>query len=297
MSIFISGLESFLGKELLRACKKRNIEATGIDSLPSTHPGSAVCDIRSAEVAQHIPEGVDTVIHLAALSSDPDCKAKAKACFDCNVMGTLNMLEAAESRGAKQFIFASSEWVYDAFAADEPPKTEESIINASNLNSEYAFSKLTSEINLRQHFQHGSLPITILRFGILYGPRDNPRSAVESIFKSVCVKDELTVGSLNTGRHFVHVSDAAGAILAAKGLAGFEILNVQADSIVTLGDVIEVGSKLTGKKPQVSESDADNPSRRSVSNAKIKSLTGWKPEITLEAGLRTLAERWKIDLV
>ena len=88
------------------------------------------------------------MVHLAALSRDPDCKNKAIECFDVNVMGTLNLIKSTSVKNVKQFIFASSEWVYDKFI-DSKEKNEESIINIENHFSEYALSKLVSESNLR----------------------------------------------------------------------------------------------------------------------------------------------------
>ena len=115
MKIFVTGTSSFIGAELLNLCKKKGIEVSGVDLVDSNLPNCTVADICSLEIADHIPMGVDAVIHLAALSRDPDCRDKAHKCFDANVMGTLNLVEAAKAKQAKQFIFASSEWVYDSF--------------------------------------------------------------------------------------------------------------------------------------------------------------------------------------
>src|SRR4051812_29654106 len=107
MNIFVSGCGSFIAREVLRLCKVKGIQFTGVDLAQTGQPGSSVADIRSPDIAEKIPENVDAVVHLAALSRDTDCRGKAYSCFDANVMGTLNLAEAAQRRGAKQFIFAS----------------------------------------------------------------------------------------------------------------------------------------------------------------------------------------------
>ena len=127
-------------------------------------------------------------------------------------MGTLNLMDAAHSRGVRQFIFASTEWVYDSFSEDEI-KTEDSVIDIGKLDSEYALSKLVSEQNLRQRFAYGFCDTTILRFGIIYGPRFKNWSAVESLFHAVGTEQEVRIGSRQTGRCFIHVEDIAAGIL------------------------------------------------------------------------------------
>jgi len=167
MKIFITGTESFVGKELIAQCKKGNIELTGCDVKQPSDKRFHQIDIRSKSIIDIIPENVDAIVHLAALSTDPLCRDKAYECFDINVMGTLNLMEASQEKKAKQFIFASTEWVYDSFIENEI-KDETSFINIENYFSEYALSKIVSEQNLKQKYEHGFCPVTILRFGIIY---------------------------------------------------------------------------------------------------------------------------------
>ncbi len=286
MKLFITGSESFIGKELISLCGKDGTEFVGVDAAKSTRPNCYQADIRSKDVADLIPEN-SVIIHLAALSRDADCKDNAYECFDINVMGTLNLINAAQKKRARQFIFASSEWVYDSFADDEI-KDENSFINIANHTSEYALSKLVSEANLRQKYQHGFCPTTILRFGIIYGPREKNWSAVESLFSSVKNKDEVTVGSLKTARCFIHVSDIAVGIIKSVGLEGFNIINLQGKRSISLGDIIETGMRMLNKKPRVSETTLEKASIRSVSNDKSEELLKWSPMIDLNDGLRSL---------
>ena len=287
MKIFITGSESFVGRELVSQCEQKEIEVFGVDLAGSSKPNFYQADIRSRDIAGIIPEGVDAIVHLAALSKDTDCKNRSYDCFDINVMGTLNLIEAAEKKGAKQFIFASSEWVYDNCSKDEV-KNEESFIDIANHTSEYALSKLVSEANLRQKYQYGFCPTVILRFGIIYGPREEGWSAVESLLHTLKTKDKVTVGSLKTGRHFIHVSDIASGIIKSTGLDGYNIINLEGDRLITLGDIIKTGSKLLNKNPEIIESNPADISVRRVSNEKAKKVLKWEPEIDLARGLKSL---------
>lgn len=280
MKILITGAKGFVGKELVSQCKTKGIEVLEFD-LPEF-------DTRKKEIVDMIPENIDAIIHLAALSRDPDCKNKGYECFENNVMATLNLMNAVEAKKAKQFIFASSEWVYDNCSENEI-KTEESVINIANHTSEYALSKLVSENNLRQKFQHGFCDTTILRFGIIYGPRKEG-SAVESLFNMVKEKSEIEVGSLGNARHFIYVSDIANGIIKSIGLAGFNIINLEGENLITLGDIIETSKKILGKNPKVTEKTPATKSVRRVSSEKAKKILNWSPEINLEEGLNKLLE-------
>lgn len=281
MRLFITGSDGFIGSELISQCKDKGIEVVGTDIKSGF-------DIRSKDIAATIPEGVDAVVHLAGLSNDTACKNKGYECFEVNVLGTLNLMEAAAERKAKQFIFASTEWVYDNCTAEEQ-KTEESLINIANHTSEYSLSKLVSEANLRQKYQHGFCPITILRFGIVCGSTGEKKSAVESLFLNVKEKDEISVGSLKSGRCFVHVSDLAAGIIKSVGLEGFNVINLAGDEVVTLRDIIEISKRVLNKNPKVTETAPESVSVRNISNVKAKKMLGWRPEISVEVWLQKLS--------
>jgi len=289
MKIVVTGSESFVGKELISQCKKNGIEIIGLDLINPNEKDYEFyqVDINSSKINDVIPKNVDAIVHLAALSRDPDCKGKAYNCFNINVMGTLNLINAAILKNVKHFIFASSEWVYDEFKENEE-KDENAIINISNHSSEYALSKLVSEANLKQQFLNGFCHVTILRFGIIYGPRKNNWSAVESIFNEIKNKSEVTVGSLKNGRRFIHVSDIASGIIKSLSLEGFNIINLTGNKVITLEDIIEQSQRILMKTNTVHETNSTQINVRNPSNARAKKLLNWEPEVDLEQGLKTI---------
>lgn len=270
MRLFVTGSDGSIGSAFVAQCRSTGIDVVGADVRTGF-------DIRSKDIAEHIPSDTDAIIHLAALSNDTFCKNKGFECFDINVLGTLNLMEAAEKAGVKQFIFASTEWVYDACSSAEI-KTEESLINIVNHTSEYALSKLVSEANLRQKYNRGFCNTTILRFGIVCGAMGEKMSAVESLFLGVKDKDEITIGSLKSGRCFIHISDIIAGIIRSIGLQGFEIINLSGDSLVTLGDLIATAQRITSRQIRVRETSPEAISVRNISNAKAKRILNWKPE-------------------
>jgi nucleoside-diphosphate-sugar epimerase len=287
--ILITGSESFVGKELIKQCKENKISVMGIDSMNIKNAEYIYhqIDIRDPKISEVIPKNIDAIIHLAALSRDADCKDKAYECFDVNVIGTLNLIKAANKKNVKQFIFASSEWVYNDFTENEE-KDENEIIDASKHTSEYALSKIVSEINLKQQFMNKFCSVTILRFGIIYGPRKNNWSAVESIFNQIKNKSEITIGSLKNGRRFIHVSDIADGIIKSIGLNGFNILNLTGDHLITMKNLISESQNICSKKITIIEKDPTVVNVRNPSNLRAKQLLNWYPKISLREGLMSL---------
>jgi len=289
MKILITGSESFVGKELIQQCKQENIEVIGIDVIPkqSTDYEYHQVDIKSPQIIEHISDEIDIVVHLAALSRNPDCKGKAYECFENNVMGTLNLMKCVLSKNVKQFIFASSEWVYDEFM-DNELKNEDHLINSQNMISEYALSKLTSEINLHQQFLQGFCDVTILRFGIIYGPRKSNWSAVESIASQVKNNHTIEVDSLNNARRFIHVSDITKGIIRSFNLKGFNIINLTGNNIITISDIIKTSEKIFKKTIKIKEKNPTQINIRNTSNEKAKKVIKWNPEINLEEGIKAI---------
>jgi UDP-glucose 4-epimerase len=285
--VFVTGSEGFVGQRLVQALRSKGMDVHTVDIIPGPGPNHHVADIRRKEIVDLIPQEADAIIHLAGLTRNPDCQNKAYACFDANVMATLNLIDAAESKKVRQFIFASSEWLYGEWK-DNSIRDEEYPLNALTLSSEYAFSKLVSEVNLKQKYQHGFCSVTALRFGIIYGPREKNWSAVESLFNAVKTKEEVQVGSLKTGRCFIHVEDIVSGIVSSLGLDGFNIINLQGDKLITLGDIIDTSKKILGKNPKVIETAPDNYNIRNITNTKAAKLIGWKPRFGLREGLKSL---------
>ena len=287
MKIVIVGSEGFVGKELKKHCRTKNIEVITIDSVPSDDPNHILTDIRSNEIESVIPHHADALVHLAAISRDEECRTNPQLAFDVNVLGTLNLIRAAQKCGTRQFIFASSEWVYGEII-DGSLQTEEQAIDATKIQSEYALSKIVGEQALKLAYLRDLCPVTIVRFGIVYGPRSANWSAVESLFEAVRTQKAVVVGSLATARRFIHVSDVAEGISAVIGRTGYEVFNLSGDNLITLRDIIDHSSQLLGRRPEVRETDPSSVSIRNPDNRKARSILGWAPAMSLNDGLMTL---------
>lgn len=283
-SLFITGAESFVGKRLVKHCKDKKISYSGVDVVESEDPNISKIDICDVDLNELIPSD-SVVVHLAAISRDPDCAKNPSLANKINVEGTLNVLRSAKIRDCRQLIFASSEWVYGQVSNDSEQQ-ESDEIQIQRLDSVYAITKAVGEHYLR--LLREDLAVTILRFGIIYGPRPSNWSAVESLFNSVKNNEEVVVGSLKAGRRFIHVDDICAGILAAVGQINFEIFNISSDSTVTLGQIIEESKKIHSTTPRVIESSPEKISLRNPSNLKAKQRLNWSPLVSLSDGLKSL---------
>ncbi|HYR89072.1 MAG TPA: NAD(P)-dependent oxidoreductase [Terriglobia bacterium] len=287
MKLVLTGSESFIGKALKRQCQEEGVETFGIDVAPSQESNHRQMSICSPEIAQAIPRDADALVHLAAVSTEKACRADARVAFDVNVGGTINLVRAAQARGIKQFIFASTEWVYGE-VGNSDTQTEDSPIDANRFTSEYALTKIVGERLLWLAHMRDTLSVTVLRFGIVYGPRPSNWSAVEHLFHAIRTTNAVEVGSLRTARRFIHVSDIASGILRAVGRNGFETFNLTGNVLITLRDIIEQSSAVLGCLPQVIERDPAAVSIRNPDNQRAREVLRWDPAIGLKEGLLTL---------
>jgi len=281
MDVFVTGGESFVGRVLWEALEDAGHSVTGLDAVSSTRPACRRMDLRDPMLVDAIPDGA-VIIHLAAISTDPLCRVNPLEALDVNLTGTLRLAQAASVRHCRQFLFASTEWVYGD-VPNEGVQLEDQPLDVTRIPSAYAFSKVAGERILA----FSGLPsVTILRFGIIYGPRERNWSAVESLIAKVRGGEPISVGSLATSRRFIHVRDLVAGIVAAIGLDGFEVLNLAGDVDITLGQVIETADAVLGRKSSIVETNPVARSVRTPSSAKARERIGWEPKITFLEGVR-----------
>ncbi len=287
--ILVTGANSFVGKCLIQELEKNKIKYLGVDLNIKKKKNLKKIDIRDAEISKYIKSNT-TIIHLAAISTDKLCETNPNLAFDVNVNGTMNLINIANKKKAKKFIFASTEWVYGNLA--EKLQKENDEIKIESLNSLYAITKAIGEkliLNKNNKFKK-----IILRFGIIYGNRKKNFSALESIFLN-CAKNRLIeVGSKKTSRRFIHVLDIVRGIIKTFNYEKNSIFNLTGSKDITLEDIIKISEKHLNRKFKIKEKNKKLISTRKPSNYKFRKETGWLPEIDLQAGIFSLKNYFKI---
>jgi UDP-glucose 4-epimerase len=287
-TILLTGSESFVASFLIKKLKEK-YDIIGIDKKKKSNNTKYKIDITKNFFNKFNRTKIDYIIHLSSISSDKDCAKDVIKCFRTNVIGTLNLIKLANIQKVKNFIFASSQWVYD-FSNNKEVKNNDSFINVQNINSEYALSKLVSEINLKQNYKKNKINSTVLRFGIIYGPRLNNLSAFESIVYKLLDQNKIEIGSKKTGRNFIHINDICDGIFKSINCKGYNVINLEGEKFISLENLIKKTSQILNKKILIEEKFPKIPNIKIVSNQSAKRILGWKPKYSLEKGINSLLE-------
>ena len=286
-TLVITGSSGFVGEKLATKAIAEGFDVIGIDIKKSMNLDckQLEIDLASQDFYDGIPTG-STIIHLASLSTDSLCRENPILAIDANLRATLLVLENAKKSNAKHFLFASSEWVYP----ERPEVTEQresDHLDLADLNSLYAMTKLFGESLIRST---SLVPYTILRFGIVYGPRVLPGSSAESIALKVYLGDEISVGSKKTARRFIFIDDLIFGILqsALKGpdLLNTKILNLAGSELVSLDQIVSVANEILGKSSVI----VDGGKIASIRNPLIdetSKILEWHPKINIRKGLES----------
>ena len=177
------------------------------------HPGVTITeeDILFQDNDPDLFKGIDTVVHLASISNDPSCDLDPNLSIRTNFLGTMALARRAKAEGVRRFIFASTCAVYGASGEEFLDENSQTIPVTL-----YALTKLESERELLK-LSCPEFPVTILRFATLFGlsPRMRFDLAVNAMTKRALQNQVIVVNGLGRQyRPFVHVRDAAGAIMS-----------------------------------------------------------------------------------
>ena len=230
----VTGAAGFIGSNLVECLLRAGQHVVALDNFATGHQRNLdeaaadadagrlrmiTADICDRAVCQTVVEGVDVVLHQAALGSVPRSLADPLASHDTNVTGFLNILEAARNAEVKRFVYAASSSTY----GDEPnlPKVEERI---GNPLSPYAATKLANEIYASVYARSYGFKATGLRYFNVFGPRQDPEGAYAAVIpkwtRAMLRDEEVTIfGDGETSRDFCFVANAVQANIRAA-LAG-----------------------------------------------------------------------------
>lgn len=240
-------------------------------------------DAITALIAREKPE---KIIHLAARAGVRPSIQNPLLYHKVNVIGTLNLLEAARQSGVGQFILASSSSVYGA--THEIPFSEDQ--SADQPVSPYAATKRTAERFAQLASELHGLNVTCLRFFTVYGPAGRPDMApylfTDAIHHGRPIK---RFGSGTTQRDYTYIDDIVAGILAAIAHPfPFEIINLGNHHTVSLNTFIRTIEELLGKKAIIEECP-EQPGDVPLTYAdigKAKRILGYEPSIDIKEGMK-----------
>jgi NAD dependent epimerase/dehydratase len=247
-------------------------------------------DIRDAHFCKHITQDIDLVFHLAALIAIPYSYIAPDSYVQTNVIGTLNICQAAKENGVKRVIHTSTSEVYGT--ARYIPIDE---AHPMQPQSPYSASKIGADAMAMSFYHAFALPVTIARPFNTYGPRQSARAVIPTIISQIASgMSEIKLGDVSPTRDFNYVLDTCRGFLAlARCEAAIgETVNIASNYEISVGDTLTLIRDLMGKDVKLITDDARlRPEKSEVfrlwgENKKIRQLTGFEPQISIAEGLQ-----------
>jgi len=311
----ITGVAGFIGSNLAEALLKLNQNVIALDNFSTghkynlTHIKDSVSseewenfkfiegDIVDFDTCKEITQGVDIILHQAALGSVPRSIDNPVLSNHNNVTGFLNMLTAAKENGVKRFVYASSSSVYGD--SEELPKIEE---RTGKLLSPYAVTKYVNELYMGVFQKCYGMEAIGLRYFNVFGKRQDPNGAYAAVMPKwigqILDGEDLFInGDGETSRDFTYIDNVVQANILAgtttNEKAFGEAFNTAIGGRETLNNLYTAITK--GIKKELPNLDIRNPIYRDFrvgdirhSNAnidKIQKILDYEPTHTLESGL------------
>lgn len=240
--------------------------------------------------------GMDAIFHLAAVADVNEVAKDPRYAYRINIEGTFNVLEAARmNTSIKRVIFASTVWMYQNTPQGNGVLTEDAPMSLPI--HYYTATKFAGESNCISYSKLFNVPITILRFGVPYGPRARG-AIVSAIFVRKALNgEEITIaGDGSQYRKFVYVEDLAeGCVLALKDRALNKIYNLEGEEKVSIKQIADTVNDILGGGVKIKyiEGRKGDFTGKDISNSLAKDELGWSPETSFKEGMKRYIEWYK----
>jgi UDP-N-acetylglucosamine/UDP-N-acetyl-alpha-D-glucosaminouronate 4-epimerase len=254
-------------------------------------------DLADMSFARQAVDGVDVVLHQAAIPSVPRSVADPLTSHRSNVDATLNVLLSARDARVRRIVFAGSSSAYGNTAT--LPKHE---AMPSDPLSPYALQKVVGEQYLRMFTKLYGLETVTTRYFNVYGPRQDPSSqysGVISVFATALLegRSPTIYGDGEQTRDFTYVADVVDGVLRAAdspGVSG-ETINVAAGGRISLNRLFETMKRLVGARvePTYAAARPGDVRDSQADITKAKRLLGFEPRISLEEGLHRTVDWYR----
>ena len=303
----ITGGAGFIGSNIAAELVKQGEEVRVLDNLSTGRRENIAAlqddiwlvaqDITDLEAIRPAFEGVDFVLHQAALPSVPRSVENPIATTQANVNGTLNVLVAARDAGVERVVYASSSSVY----GQNPDLPKHESMRPQPI-SPYAASKLTGETYAAAFYEVYGLETVSLRYFNVFGPHQDPASqyaAVIPIFVSQMLdgKPPMIFGDGEQSRDFSYVANVVHANLCAaqaEGAAG-QVFNIACGQRSTLNQLVEYLNAILGTdfEPEYTSERAGDVKHSLADISAARGVLGYEPQVDFREGL-DLAAQWYI---
>ena len=300
MKILITGGAGFIGSNLAKRLVKDQHEVVVLDNLLRGNKLDKETfekvnfihgDVRDLEIVTKASQGCDLIFHFAAVLGVDIVADNPVETMDVEVIGTRNVVYAAEVNNIKRIMYASTSGIY-GHSAIENALTEEVLVDP---RTSYAMAKRYNEIYLASHYEEKGLDVVSLRFFNVYGWNQDNRMVIPRFFEQALAGDQITVfGSGKQTRDFTFIDDTIEACIRLMDVKGCHIINIANEAEWCILDVAEQIKEIVQSDSKIVFIDAPKKrydyevERRVGSSAKLQQLTNYKPDTSLNEGLRNI---------
>lgn len=299
----VTGGAGFIGSHLVDRLLSSEFRVVVIDNLSTgklknLNPSATFhhVDITHPSVTEVFQrEQPDLVFHMAAQASVSLSTKDPIHDGDVNVIGTLRLLEAARRHGIEKFIYSSTGGALYGEPESNPCTEEQPVAPISP----YGVSKYVCELYLQLYHRLYQLNYTTLRYGNVYGPRQEPHgeAGVVAIFAQAMLegKQPQIFGDGNQERDFVYVDDVVEANLRAIDGGDKQALNIGTGETTSVNRIFEELKSIIKYRwePEHGPARPGDVYRISLDSAKAAQELGWTPKTSLEHGLNQTVEYFR----
>jgi UDP-glucose 4-epimerase len=303
MKILITGGAGFIGSNLAKKLVDNGNKVVVLDSLlrgnkleKDTFEKITFIkgDVRDLETVKKASLGCDIIFHFAAVLGVDIVADNPVETMDVEVIGTRNVVMAAEVNNIKKIMYASTSGIYGHSAIGNA-LTEEVLVDP---RTSYAMAKRYNEIYLASNHEEKGIDVISLRFFNVYGWNQDTRMVIPLFFEQARKNANITVfGNGRQTRDFTHIDDTVEACIRLIDVKGCHIINIANETEWCIEDVEYQIKSITKSDSKISYIEAPKKrydyevERRVGSSEKLEELTSYKPETGLSEGLNKIFNR------
>ena len=301
MKVGVIGGSGFIGSHVVDKLVEGGHDVTVFDIMTPhrddvRHINIDVLDLTRTIIA--LAGRYDAVYHLAAMANVNDVYRSPVEAGHVNVMAVANVLEAAKRNEVGRVVLASTVWVYDLAAESEVD--EKTLLSPRKVSHVYTATKVAAESYCWAYQNLYGTPVTILRYGIPYGPRARGGTVMAAFVQRALRGEALIInGSGRNTRNYIYVEDLAeGNVAALQGVAANEIYNLEGKRPVTILEVAEAVRKLVKDVPiEHREAREGDFTGRTVSAQKAARELKWEPRVDIEEEIERYVAWYRAETV
>jgi len=296
--VVVTGGAGFIGSHVVKYWNDNKADVHIIDNLRTGnlsnieefksvtfHYGS----ITDSELVFKVLPDTSYVHHFAAFVSVPDSIIKPDECYDININGLLNLLDAAKEFGIEKFVYSSSAAVYG-----DNPETPKTVNTKPMPKSPYAETKLEGENYLKLYQEMSDLNTISLRYFNVFGPKQDPESqyaaAIPNFIKNAIRNEPIIIyGDGNQTRDFIFVEDVVQANIKAISSSNVSgVFNVASGKAITINEIAKIVLEQTkSKSPIIYKDERSGDIKHSLASIELTALElDFSPKYDLIKGLR-----------